>query len=125
MSGFVDLALARSGNKITVSRTAILFIEESLSEHNFTHLHCVGGITHVVVGAYPDITEKFPKFFPISRSNSDSNIRVSINDWNISYIEKSGENTLVYFTENGVNVPVTHSYEEISKYFHSLEWLSF
>ncbi|MCL7724439.1 hypothetical protein [Actinobacillus pleuropneumoniae] len=125
MSGFVDLVLARSGNKITVSRTAILFIEESLSEHNFTHLHCVGGITHVVVGAYHEIAEKFPKFFPTSRSDSDSDsdskIRVSINDWNLSYIEKAGETTLVYFTERGITVPVTHSYEEITKYFHSLE----
>lgn len=121
MSGFVNLVLARSGNKITVSRTAILFIEESLSEYNFTHLHCVGGITHVVVGAYHEIAEKFPKFFPTSRSDSDSKIRVSINDWNLSYIEKAGETTLVYFTERGITVPVTHSYEEITKYFHSLE----
>ncbi len=29
MSGFVDLVLASSRNQITVSKTAILFIEES------------------------------------------------------------------------------------------------
>ncbi len=36
-------------------------------------------------------------------------------------LKKVGETTLVYFTERGINVPVTHSYEEITKYFHSLK----
>ncbi|WGE43063.1 hypothetical protein NYR77_04980 [Actinobacillus equuli subsp. haemolyticus] len=118
MSGFVNLVLASSRNQITVSKTAVLFIEENLNEHNFTHLHCVGGITHVVVGAYHEIVEHFPKFFSASRSGD--NTKVAINDWNLSYIEKSSEKTLIYFTETNVNLSIAQSYEETTKYFHSL-----
>ncbi|EBJ5110809.1 hypothetical protein DV589_04800 [Salmonella enterica] len=119
-SGFIDFILSQSKAPVTVSKTAILFVEENNDNPQITHLHCVGGITHVVDGLYTDIRDSLPKFVP-SQSKSNEQPRVAIHDWNVSYIEKGSDDTaIVYFTEPGVSISLLDSYEDIIAKFHAL-----
>ncbi|MDN0088294.1 hypothetical protein QVN42_13000 [Yersinia nurmii] len=120
MSGFVDFKLAQSGAPVTISKTAILYVEENTREANITNLHCVGSITHVVSETYSEARKKLPKFVETKRSDNGTP-KVALHDWNISYIERSSSGAaIVYFTEQGVSVPVVESYENFIKMFHAI-----
>ncbi|ANI28950.1 hypothetical protein PL78_03730 [Yersinia entomophaga] len=120
MSGFVDFKLVHSGAPVTISKTAILYVEENTREANVTNLHCVGSITHVVSATYAEVRKKLPKFIETKRSDNGTP-KVALHDWNVSYIEKSSSGTaIVYFTEQGLSVPVAEPYENIIKIFHAI-----
>lgn len=119
-SGFLSLTLFQSQSPVTISKTAILFVEENNSNPQITHLHCVGGITHIVNGLFTDIMDKLPKFI-LSQRNDNGQPRILIHDWNVSYVEKTNnDSTIVYFTERGVSVSVLDTYDKITTKLHSL-----
>ncbi len=119
-SGFINFTLNQSQSSVTISKTAILFVEENKSNPKIIHLHCVGGITHVVDGVFSDIRDLLPKFVH-SQSNANERPKVAIHDWNVSYIEKKSDGTaIIYFTEVGVSISVLDTYEYIIAKFHAL-----
>lgn len=119
-SGFISLTLSESQAPVTISKTAILFIEENKDKPQITHLHCVAGITHVVNGAFTDISASLPKFVPGQRKDNNQP-KIAIHDWNVSYIEKASDDTaIVYFTESGVSLSVLESYDDTTAKFNAL-----
>lgn len=120
MTGYVDLSLFGSESSITVSKTAILFVEENLSNTDIVNIHCVGGITHTVSSSFEKVRQDVPKFVSTQRKDNGQP-KVLVHDWNISYVEKGGDgNAIIYFTEPGVNIVSNDPYADIIQTLHSL-----
>lgn len=58
MSGFVDLTL-ESDASITVSKTAVFYLQENPNSPQTTLLHCGGSVTHQVKGSYEESVINF------------------------------------------------------------------
>lgn len=116
-SGFLSACLSRSKGNITISKTSIVFIEESNINSQVTHIHCVGGVSHTVDYTFDDLHKQLSNFVLLHRKDNNET-RVGIHDWNVSYIEEAsvGE-AIIYFTERGVSIKITEGYREVAQIF--------
>lgn len=113
MSGFVEFVLANSEGTVTISKTAVLFLEQNVNNDNVTHVHCVAGITHTVLGSFSETHTEMPNFI-LSQRKDNGQPKVAFHDWNVSYVEKTNDgNAIIYFTERGVSLYVNSSYVDI------------
>ncbi|MFD0965308.1 hypothetical protein ACFQ02_00295 [Seminibacterium arietis] len=121
MSGFVDLTL-ESGASITVSKTAVFYLQESKNSPQTTLLHCGGSVTHQVKGGYEEISVKFPNFIQTELSDG---VKVGIHDYNVSYLEEKQNGiqvhgVAVYFTSGPIGLDVKENYSDFKKKFHQI-----
>ncbi|EAN2945083.1 hypothetical protein [Citrobacter werkmanii] len=116
-SGFFSIRLSGSQSNVTVSKTSVVFIEESNVSPQVTHIHCVGGVSHSVDHSFDELYKELNNFVILNRKDNN-NTRVGIHDWNVSYIEEvSKGEAIIYFTERGVSINVTEDYSEVIKKF--------
>lgn len=118
MSGFVDLTL-ESDASITVSKTAVFYLQENPNSPQTTLLHCGGSVTHQVKGSYEEIRDKFPNFIQTELSDG---VKVGIHDYNVSYLEEKQNGiqlygVTVYFTSGSVGLAVKENYSDFKKNF--------
>lgn len=121
MSGFVDLTL-ESDASITVSKTAVFYLQENPNSPQTTLLHCGGSVTHQVKGSYEEIRDKFPNFIQTELSDG---VKVGIHDYNVSYLEEKQNGiqlygVTVYFTSGSVGLAVKENYSDFKKKFHQI-----
>ncbi|MFD1806431.1 hypothetical protein ACFSAV_08670 [Pasteurella oralis] len=120
MSGFIDLTLI-SGNKVTVSKTAIFYMEENTNSSNTVLLHC-DGVTHEVNESYESLKGKLSNFV---QTTSNSGAKIGIHDYNVSYLQEKPNGVqmygiTVYFVGGTVGLPVRENYSDFIKKFHAI-----
>ncbi|EDI6983369.1 hypothetical protein VQZ80_003474 [Salmonella enterica] len=121
MSGFINFKL-ENGSLVTVSKTAIVYIQENATNSERVHIHLVAGVSHIIQGKYDDIRKQFPKFIDVKLQSEPENKKssVAVHDYNTSYLEKTPNGTTIFFVERGAGIQVRESYETLSAKFHAI-----